>query len=73
MNWALLLSYEFNSQYELEVQEGVAVTQIFKYDGEKGFYKGQLGFVGVLAVPLWKVIVEVFPEVDGLVANISKN
>lgn len=60
MNWAMLLSYEFNSQYEMEGSLGLEPTAMFKYAGEKGFYKGQCGFVDVLAFPLWKSIGEVF-------------
>jgi hypothetical protein len=54
MNWALLLSYEFNSQYEMETNMGLEQTGFFKYNGEQGFYKGQCGFVDGLAFPLWK-------------------
>jgi hypothetical protein len=54
MSWAMLLSYEFNSQYEMEGSLGLEQTAMFKYTGEKGFYKGQCGFVDVLALPLWK-------------------
>jgi len=32
------------------------VSVMFKYSGYKGFYKGQCGFVDVLAIPLWKTI-----------------
>jgi hypothetical protein len=60
MNWALLLSYEFNSQYEMEGSMGLEQTAFFKYNGEQGFYKGQCGFVDGLAFPLWKSIGEMF-------------
>ena len=73
MNWALLLSYEFNSQYEMEESLGLEQTAMFKYNGEQGFYKGQCGFVDVLAFPLWKWIGDVFDELNILVNNIEKN
>ena len=46
---------------------------MFRYTGEKGFYKGQCGFVDVLAMPLWKAISEVFKELNILVCNIEGN
>lgn len=34
---------------------------MFKYNGEKVFYQGQVGFIDFLAAPLWKTITETFP------------
>ena len=46
MNWASLLSQEFNEQWKREVERGVEPTGFLKYAGEEGFYRGQVGFVG---------------------------
>ena len=46
---------------------------MFRYTGEKGFYKGQCGFVDALALPLWKSIGNFFEELNILVSNIDRN
>jgi len=47
MNWAALLSFEFNKQVELEEKENLIVTEMFRYQGKKNFYKGQIGFISI--------------------------
>jgi hypothetical protein len=57
----------------MEESLGLEQTAMFKYNGEQGFYKGQCGFVDVLAFPLWKLIGDVFDELNILVNNIENN
>lgn len=61
INWAALLTYEFNTQTILETSNKIEVTEIFRYKSLKGFYEGQIGFVSTclyylenLVLPLWK-------------------
>ncbi len=46
---------------------------MFRFEGEMKFYKGQVGFVDVLALPLWRQISGVFGELEGMMKNVEMN
>jgi cAMP-specific phosphodiesterase 4 len=44
INWASLLTYEFNNQTKLEAINNVEVSEMLRYKGKKKFFEGQVGF-----------------------------
>lgn len=54
MNWAALLTIEFDTQHKEEVQQGLELTPMLQYVDKTAFFKGQIGFCKHFVLPLWK-------------------
>ena len=70
INWAALLSHEFNQQAILESEMGLEVTGSFVYHDLSGLFKDQIWFVGNVVQPLWKQLSLTWPSLQTLLTNI---
>lgn len=50
LNWAVLLSYEFNDQAEREVLLNLEVTPYLRYESNTSFFRGQIGFMSTHSI-----------------------
>lgn len=50
MNWAYLITQEFNQQTKKEESKGVAVTPFLVYSGIESFYQSQLFFSSIVSL-----------------------
>jgi len=76
LNWALLISQEFNDVTVAEARENLPVTGFKKFSSWTGFLKGQVGFCNFMIVPLWNELGNFFPELsvcnDNIQANVAR-
>ena len=73
MNWGALVSHEFNEVALKEERLGLEVTGYLKFDGMGKFYGGQIGFCKGLVLPLWRELALVFPGLEEMSTNVTRN
>lgn len=73
LNWAALVSHEFDQIALREQRMGVEVTGYLKYSNVKKFYEGQMGFCNGLVLPLWRELSMALPGLEEMRENISDN
>lgn len=71
--WVDRLQEEYFLQGDAEIAKGLPVTPFMKRDGKKGLSTSQVGFMDVVANPLFKAFVDVFPSCDPIMTALKKN
>lgn len=64
LNWAALVTFEFDQVARKEKELGLEVTSFLKYDNIKKFYGSQIGFCKGLVLPIWKELHNILPGIQ---------
>lgn len=73
MNWAALLTYEFNEQHKKEISKSLEPTPFLKYIDKPSFYNGQIGFCKTFVYPLWKQLSVFSPALKMFTEQVEEN
>lgn len=67
MTWAKRITEEFQNQYNNEIKLGLPPTKMWEGLHEPvRFYRCQIGFIDGIVSPLWGLLVDFFPDLEGV-------